>query len=87
MLVVPCALQGNITHALPGSHPIYYIPTSAYPHDEKFEKSSATPEAVQATLRAALAVSIVGLRVIQDDNFREECHKAWLREAAKGGPA
>ena len=50
------------------------IPTSpgGANHTPEFTKSTATPEAHQATLNVSKALAAVGFRVLADDGFFEE---------------
>ncbi|KAJ3551850.1 hypothetical protein NM688_g4473 [Phlebia brevispora] len=62
---------GNVTYALPSLHPGFAIPTveGGGNHTPEFAKSSATPEAHQATLSVSKALAAVGFRVLADDSF------------------
>ncbi|KZT51018.1 hypothetical protein CALCODRAFT_488261 [Calocera cornea HHB12733] len=62
---------GNVTHALPGLHPCYAIPTKpgGGNHNPLFTAAAATPEAHAATIIAAKGIAIAGVKVLTDEAF------------------
>ncbi|KIP11140.1 hypothetical protein PHLGIDRAFT_21810 [Phlebiopsis gigantea 11061_1 CR5-6] len=62
---------GNITYALPGLHPGYSIPTlpNGGNHTPEFAYAAGTSAAHDETLMVTKALSLVGFRVIDDDEF------------------
>lgn len=72
---------GNVTYELPGIHALYQIPLGDPHkngnHTSGFTKAARTPEAHEATLKAATGIAVIGAKVLVDDKFREETWKAW----------
>ncbi|EJU03334.1 hypothetical protein DACRYDRAFT_21536 [Dacryopinax primogenitus] len=62
---------GNVSHALPGLHPVYAIPTKpgGGNHNPLFTAAAATPEAHAATLVAAKGIALTGMKVLTDSSF------------------
>jgi len=82
---------GNVTHALPGLHPVYAIPTKpgGGNHNPLFTAAAAAPEAHAATLIAAKGIAISGMRVLTDEKFAvqvAESFKADLKRMAEEFP-
>ena len=63
--------MGNVTQVLPGLHPHYRIPASSGNHTRGFTEAAATPEAHEATIRAAKALALASLRAYEDPGFLE----------------
>ncbi|KAF2104915.1 hypothetical protein NA57DRAFT_71116 [Rhizodiscina lignyota] len=63
--------QGNVSYVCPAFHGGFSIPTGKgdFNHTPGFATASGTEEAFQATLEAAKGMAIVGLKVLQDDDF------------------
>jgi len=76
--------MGNVTQVLPGLHPHYRIPASSGNHTRGFTDAAATPEAHEATIRAAQALTLASLRVFEDPDFLQAIHTSF-DEGARGG--
>ncbi|KAI0305373.1 hypothetical protein B0F90DRAFT_1809121 [Multifurca ochricompacta] len=65
---------GNITYAIPSIHPGFSIPTepNGGNHTPAFTSAAITLEAHRACLEVCKALSLTGLRVIEDDVFYSE---------------
>lgn len=68
--------MGNITHAIPGIHPMFNIinlegidAPSGGLHTVEFAAAAATPVAHTATLRASKALAMTGVECILDSEF------------------
>lgn len=77
---------GNVTYELPGIHALYQIPLGDPHkngnHTKGFADAAKTPEAHEATLKAATGIAVIGAKVLVDKEFRDETWKAW-KEARK----
>ncbi|KZO92689.1 amidohydrolase [Calocera viscosa TUFC12733] len=73
---------GNVTHALPGLHPVYAIPTKpgGGNHNPLFTAAAATPEAHAATLIAAKSIAITGMKVLTDAVFAAQVTESFKQD-------
>ena len=63
--------QGNVSYVCPAFHGGFSIPTGKgeFNHTPGFTAAAATPEAFRATLEAAKGMAMVGLKILQDNEF------------------
>ncbi|MCI4395799.1 hypothetical protein PGIGA_G00196220 [Pangasianodon gigas] len=75
---------GNVTHAVPGIHPYFYIGSEALNHTAEYTAASGADEAQFYTLRTAKALAMTALDVIFSpgvlDKVKQEFKEAKLRE-------
>ncbi|XP_053501825.1 peptidase M20 domain-containing protein 2-like isoform X2 [Ictalurus furcatus] len=75
---------GNVTHAVPGIHPYFYIGSEALNHTREYTAASGANEAQFYTLRTAKALAMTALDVIFSpgvlDKVKKEFKEAKLRE-------
>ncbi|XP_017308936.1 peptidase M20 domain-containing protein 2 isoform X3 [Ictalurus punctatus] len=75
---------GNVTHAVPGIHPYFYIGSEALNHTTEYTAASGANEAQFYTLRTAKALAMTALDVIFSpgvlDKVKKEFKEAKLRE-------
>ncbi|KAJ3379020.1 Tetratricopeptide repeat protein 25 [Entophlyctis sp. JEL0112] len=65
--------MGNVTHAVPGIHPVFDIECTKFDiHTNEFREAASTEKAHSATLRAAKCLSLTAFDFISDIDFREE---------------
>ncbi len=91
--------MGTLSHLVPALHPTFRITGSPVPtHTPEFTRAAGTPQAIEATGRAALALARTGLAVLSDPDLlarAQAAHRAaigaWRRIDApviteQGGP-
>ncbi|XP_078618513.1 xaa-Arg dipeptidase-like [Branchiostoma floridae x Branchiostoma japonicum] len=68
--------MGNVTHVVPGIHPVFALPTDASIHSRHFAEEAGTREAQPYTLNQAKALAMTAIDVICQsqlmDTIREE---------------
>lgn len=69
--------MGNVTQVMPGLHPHYRIPAGSGNHTRGFTDAAATPEAHEATIRAAQALALASLRAFEDTTFLQSIHESF----------
>ncbi|KAJ3022799.1 UNVERIFIED_CONTAM: hypothetical protein HDU68_008939 [Siphonaria sp. JEL0065] len=75
--------MGNVTHVVPGIHPVFDIECTQFDiHTNEFREGAATDTAHKATLRAAKCLCLTAIDVITDPEFRRQVHKEF-EEAEK----
>ncbi|XP_054652427.1 peptidase M20 domain-containing protein 2-like isoform X2 [Dunckerocampus dactyliophorus] len=55
---------GNVSHVIPGIHPIFSIQTNAFNHTEAYAKAAGSEEAQMYTLRVAKALAMTAVDVL-----------------------
>ncbi|KAK3506807.1 hypothetical protein QTP70_028370 [Hemibagrus guttatus] len=74
---------GNVSHAVPGIHPYFYIGSEALNHTEEYTAAAGADEAQFYTLRTAKALATTALDVIFSpgvlDRVKQEFREAKLR--------
>ncbi|KAL7872365.1 hypothetical protein SRHO_G00073480 [Serrasalmus rhombeus] len=68
---------GNVTHALPGIHPYFYIGSDALSHTEEYTAASGAEKAQFFTLRAAKALAMTAVDVLFGPGVLERVRKAF----------
>ncbi|TSL47589.1 Peptidase M20 domain-containing protein 2 [Bagarius yarrelli] len=75
---------GNVTHAVPGIHPYFYIGSEALNHTPEYTAASGAAEAQFYTLRTAKALAMTALDVLFSpgalDKVKQEFKEAKSRE-------
>lgn len=73
------SLSGNVSHACPGFHGVYSIPSldDASNHTPHFEAASGTHEAHRIALMTGIGMANVGWRVLSDEKFAIDVWKAF----------
>ncbi|KAL7888872.1 hypothetical protein AOLI_G00038460 [Acnodon oligacanthus] len=66
---------GNVTHALPGIHPYFYIGSDALNHTEEYTAASGAEKAQFFTLRAAKALAMTAVDVLFGPGVLERVRK------------
>jgi hypothetical protein len=76
--------QGNVSYRCPAFHGGFAIPTEKedYNHSAGFATAAGSEEAFQAAMKAAVGMAVVGVKVLQDDEFAARV-KADFDEDAK----
>ncbi|KAK4048371.1 hypothetical protein OIO90_005841 [Microbotryomycetes sp. JL221] len=77
---------GNVTYKVPGIHPSFDVPEGKdgdYPHSETFAAVAHKQSSFDAALKLATSISVVGLRVVEDKQFRENVRSAWREQVSK----
>lgn len=69
--------QGNVSYAVPAFHGGFGIETvpGAFNHTPGFAKASEMEDAFKRTLEAAKGMALVGIRVLEDEQFAERVWK------------
>ena len=76
--------MGNVTQLLPGLHPHYRIPATSGNHTRDFTAAAAAPEAHEATIRAAKALTLAALRTFEGSRFIEAVRTSFASEERGG---
>ncbi|XP_047673955.1 peptidase M20 domain-containing protein 2-like isoform X1 [Tachysurus fulvidraco] len=75
---------GNVSHAVPGIHPYFYIGSEALNHTEEYTAAAGADEAQFYTVRTAKALAMTALDVIYSpgvlDRIKQEFREAKLNE-------
>ena len=75
---------GNVTHKLPGLHPLYEIPLDNRMknanHTIGFTKAAATKEAHEATMRCAASIAATAALFVTDDAFADAVVLDWKEQ-------
>jgi metal-dependent amidase/aminoacylase/carboxypeptidase family protein len=71
---------GNITHLLPGCHPMFGIATApgAFNHMPGFTAGAGSKEAFAESMKHTAAMSAVGVRYLLDAQFADSVAKGWV---------
>ncbi|KAG7331298.1 hypothetical protein KOW79_005267 [Hemibagrus wyckioides] len=79
-----CTDFGNVTHAVPGIHPYFYIGSEALNHTTEYTAASGAEEAQFYTLQTAKALAMTALDVIFSpgvlDKVKHDFKEAKLKE-------
>ena len=62
--------MGNVSHLVPGIHPLFAIPAAGATHTIDFREAAARPEAHAATLRSTKALAMTALDLLADPDLR-----------------
>jgi amidohydrolase len=79
--------MGNVSHVVPGIHPLYAIPSEAGNHTEGFTAAAATPEAHERTLRAATALAMTVIDAFLDPDLLPAAKAAFAAGQQEPEPA
>ncbi|KAM0787444.1 hypothetical protein ACM66B_003524 [Microbotryomycetes sp. NB124-2] len=77
---------GNVSYRVPGIHPSFDVPEGKdgdYPHSATFADVAHKESSFEAGLRLATAISVVGLRVVEDEDFRRKVREDWQEQVSK----
>ena len=74
--------MGNVTHAIPGFHPVFDIGCDREIHSVEFREAAKTERAHERTLRCAAAIAAVGLQVLISgrDGILVDIIKQWKKD-------
>ncbi len=70
---------GNITHLLPGCHPMFGIPTApgAFNHMPEFTAGAGSKASFDESMKHTTAMAAVGVRYLLDDKFADSVATGW----------
>ncbi|CAG8682882.1 15221_t:CDS:10 [Cetraspora pellucida] len=73
--------QGNVTHLIPGFHPIYNIRSSipAVNHQREFASACKTKAAHEETIKATNGMTLVGLDFLIDEEFAKKVKESFAK--------
>ncbi|NXY90025.1 P20D2 protein, partial [Alcedo cyanopectus] len=81
---------GNVTFAVPGLHPYFYIGSDALNHTEQYTEAAGSPQAQFYALRTAKALAMTALDVIFQpqllEEVREDFRQVKLKEEEQINP-
>ncbi|CAG8494757.1 7386_t:CDS:2 [Racocetra fulgida] len=71
--------QGNVTHLVPGFHPVYDIRSSipAVNHQREFASACRTKTAHEETIKATSGMTLVGLDFLIDEEFAKQVKESF----------
>jgi hypothetical protein len=77
--------MGNVTHVVPGLHPLFSLSPTLKPlpfsyHTKEFESLAGTDEAHDAALKAAKALALTGLACLLDASVMSAVKKEFSFE-------
>lgn len=74
---------GNVTHFLPGCHPMFNIRSKGSNHTEGFAEASKTEQAHGEAMKHTSGMACTGIRFLTDDKFADEVKESWKQEMEK----
>jgi hypothetical protein len=78
-----CLLLGNVTHEIPGIHPMFVIPTPGGdmgPHTPGFAEAAGTYDSFLRALDVGKGLATAGYQILANRQLR---HQAWNEHVSK----